>query len=934
MTIAPEAPADREEPPLRLPSLPEEPAPNGFPVLMTVAPIVVALVLFAVLRTPYVLMFAILGPVLGTANVIDQRIGRRRRRARAQARFEEDAAEARVEIARAHARLIARRRIEQPLARDLVAGARRLESGVVVGTTTVRSGLRVEGAGSDDGSRALVELAARMDGAPIMVDSDWIAVTGPRAEVTGAVRALVVQLLADRPAARIAICGDRARGVVHELRAAGIELVDAEDAEVGLCADAPAHASSIHRPAQTPFAQITIEAGGLAVLTDSAGRKTRIRADSLGATMLAGWLPAVVNAQRDRARSTRGLPSRCELGDLEPVVEGELAANFLLAADGARPIDLVAHGPHAVIGGTTGSGKSELLIGWATALAKRWSSEECTLLCIDFKGGATFDAVEALPHCVGIVTDLDDDEALRVVSSLRAEVRRRELSLRGLGARDIADLESGTIPRLVVMVDEYQALMEAHPDLHEVFGDLAARGRSLGIHLILCTQRPSGTFRENLLANAAIRICLRVEQASDSITLLGSAAGTTLPRDLRGRALLKIGSAEADLVHVARARPMLIEEVAARESASRVAANLAPVRRPWHPPLPEQLAPESLEHARASVGVPYALGDLPERQQQPIIGLDRPGRHLFVLGMVDSGKTGTTQAIAESAGTRGVRVRWIRGSVEDAWDGIEALLRQPASGWTMVLIDDVDLLEQQLDDEHRAEWLDRLQRLLRTGTRLNLSVVLTARRVSGILQKIRGLCSDTLYLAAPSRQEWILQGADPSHWSDGLVPGRGRLGNLLVQVARASESNAPTGAGAWQPFAVPSSGLVVTGRRLGPVRAALGALGCESSPVPNAAAVRNGELEGDLGRAVLLGEVDQWNAAYGSLPKLAERMPVLAVGVTPGEWRSTFRGDPIYPALEDPFTRALLRMPDGTVSRVRLRDGRPVSVQQRVPSGD
>ncbi|MGO1542924.1 MAG: FtsK/SpoIIIE domain-containing protein [Gulosibacter sp.] len=933
MTLIVEAPADREEPAIRLPSIPEEPAPNGFPVLMVVAPVVVALILFAILKTPYVLMFAVLGPVLGTANVIDQRIGRRRRRRRAEADFEVQAVLATAEINAAHRRLIARKRALLPLARDLIAGAVRVEQGIAVGVATVASGLRTEGTGSDERSRALAQFAGRLAGAPVSVECRSIAVTGPRAEVSGAVRALVVQLLTEDPAAPIALTGDLSAAVAGELRMAGVELSSVHEAEVVIGANTDPRVSGADDWEQDYEASIRIGVGGASVLTAPDGRMTRIDVDSLSAGLLSAWLPRVVAAQRARVRAASIVPSSCDLVDLPAAPPGGIGAVFMVGADGAVTLDLVTDGPHAVVGGTTGSGKSELLIAWAAALASSHTSEECNFLCVDFKGGATFDAIAELPHCVGVVTDLDEDEAVRVVSSMRAEVRKREQQLRDLGVRDIAALMPGVMPRLVVMVDEYQALLEAHPGLQEVFGDLGARGRSLGIHLILCTQRPTGTFRENLLANCAIRVCLRVEQPSDSATLLGAPDGAHLDRGLRGRALVRIGSGEIRTVQVALARPQIVAELATREEARRSAEHRGAVARPWHPSLPLELRTEQLQLATIPGGIPFGMGDLPERQLQPVVGIDRPGEHIFVVGMAESGKSGMIDAVAEGAAQRSIPVVRIGPEIEAAWDRVEHLLRGPSPVWRVVLIDDIDLIEQHLDEEHRSEWLDRVQRLLRSATQLRLSVIITARRVSGSLQKLRSLCGATLFLAAPSRQEWVLQGADPGDWTESLPPGRGRLGRMLVQITKASPGNdldSQVAHQQWQSFRVPKEGLLVTGRRLGPVREALTALGHSVGGVPNAAAMRTGDLAVEIGGQVILGDTDQWNASYGTLPKLAERVPVLAIGMTPGEWRGIFRGDPIYPALADPFARGLLRHPSGKVDRVALHEGAPVQLQAQV----
>ncbi|RII96145.1 cell division protein FtsK, partial [Clavibacter nebraskensis] len=116
---------------------------------------------------------------------------------------------------------------------------------------------------------------------------------------------------------------------------------------------------------------------------------------------------------------------------------GTLAAVIGVGHAGPVAVDLVADGPHAVVAGTTGSGKSELLVTWMAALAAAHPPEEVTVLLVDFKGGAAFDPLLVLPHAVGLVTDLDGQGARRALESLRAEVRHRERVLRDAGARDV-----------------------------------------------------------------------------------------------------------------------------------------------------------------------------------------------------------------------------------------------------------------------------------------------------------------------------------------------------------------------------------------------------------------------------------------------------------------------------------------------------------------
>src|SRR5690606_3260836 len=155
------------------------------------------------------------------------------------------------------------------------------------------------------------------------------------------------------------------------------------------------------------------------------------------------------------------------------------------------------------VGGTTGSGKSELLNTWILATLDDRTPAEVTVLLVDFKGGAAFAPLAGLPHCVGLVTDLDGPLAARAAISLRAEIRRREQVLAHSRARSI-DEAGGGVPRVIVAVDEYASVLGEDPELHALFSDLAARGRSLGIHLILCTQRPSGVVRDAILANCPL----------------------------------------------------------------------------------------------------------------------------------------------------------------------------------------------------------------------------------------------------------------------------------------------------------------------------------------------------------------------------------------------------------------------------------------------
>src|SRR5690606_6077553 len=220
-------------------------------------------------------------------------------------------------------------------------------------------------------------------------------------------------------------------------------------------------------------------------------------------------------------------------------------------------LDLVEDGPHAIVTGMTGSGKSELLVTWVTAIARSCAPEQVTFVLADFKGGTAFDPLRDLPHVAAVMTDLDEEGARRGVQSLTAELRRRESVLQEMGARSIAE-SAGRLARLVIVVDEFAALLQEHPDLGAVFTDVAARGRALGMHLILGTQRAAGVIRDALAANCPLRMSLRVSDPADSRLVIGSEAAAELEGGPRSRGIVFVRrpqDAEAAPLRVALTGP-------------------------------------------------------------------------------------------------------------------------------------------------------------------------------------------------------------------------------------------------------------------------------------------------------------------------------------------------------------------------------------------
>jgi len=219
----------------------------------------------------------------------------------------------------------------------------------------------------------------------------------------------------------------------------------------------------------------------------------------------------------------------------------------LVGSSGVDPmtLDLRAQGPHALVGGTTGSGKSEFLQAWVLAMAAEYSPDRVTFLFVDYKGGAAFADCVRLPHCVGLVTDLSPHLVVRALTSLRAELQCREHLFQRKKAKDILELEKRGDPEcppaLVIVIDEFAALVGDVPEFVDGVVDVAQRGRSLGIHLVMATQRPAGVIRDNLRANTNLRVALRMADESDSQDVVEVKDAAHFDPSIPGRGVVKTG---------------------------------------------------------------------------------------------------------------------------------------------------------------------------------------------------------------------------------------------------------------------------------------------------------------------------------------------------------------------------------------------------------
>ena len=220
-----------------------------------------------------------------------------------------------------------------------------------------------------------------------------------------------------------------------------------------------------------------------------------------------------------------------------------------VSIDGTFFLDLERDGPHALVAGTTGSGKSEFLQTLVTSLAVANRPDAIHFVLVDYKGASAFADCANLPHTVGLVTNLDGRETQRALASLDAELRRRETCLHQLRAVDVNTAwehepdraaEMG-LARLILVIDEFAELVHELPDFVTGLIRVARVGRSLGVHLILATQRPTGVVTGDMRANTGLRVALRMEDAGDSLEVLESAYAAGISRATPGRAYARTG---------------------------------------------------------------------------------------------------------------------------------------------------------------------------------------------------------------------------------------------------------------------------------------------------------------------------------------------------------------------------------------------------------
>lgn len=224
-----------------------------------------------------------------------------------------------------------------------------------------------------------------------------------------------------------------------------------------------------------------------------------------------------------------------------------------------------ADGNHALVAGSTGSGKSELLISLILSMAIQYDPTLLNFVLVDFKGGTAFKPFEKLPHCVEVVTNLTGDRVARMFLAIRSVIDRRNQLNERTKTKDIVDYrrrewhiktpdgsEPVPYPYLFIVIDEFAEVIAAHPEYKAQLDSITRLGRSVGVSLILAAQRPSGV-TDQMRANIKLRICLRVETPVESRELLRRSEAAFLPANIPGRGYIQVGNDEIELIQIAYA---------------------------------------------------------------------------------------------------------------------------------------------------------------------------------------------------------------------------------------------------------------------------------------------------------------------------------------------------------------------------------------------
>lgn len=545
------------------------------------------------------------------------------------------------------------------------------------------------------------------------------------------------------------------------------------------------------------------------------------------------------------------------------------------------------HGPHGLIAGTTGSGKSEVIQSIVASLAAEFHPHDLAFMLIDYKGGGMSNTFNKLPHVVGTITNLDQSLMDRAQISLRAELVRRQKLLNDAGNLQHIDeyyrwLEThpaDPLPHLVIIIDEFAQLKREQPEFMDELISIAAIGRTLGVHLILATQKPAGVVDDKIWSNSRFRICLRVQSESDSRDMIKipNAAWITKP----GRGYFQVGSDEVfeemqfawsgapytsntedrasslPLMEVrlnGKREPLLTGECVTMMKSEGSSKQLSifidyiadvadkqgtqRIQGPWLPPLPEMIELDDLYSAESKARddddslswepIVGLLDDLPNQKQEPL-RISLHSGHYAVYGMPGLGKTTFVQTLLMSLAQQ-THSPW-HGYIIDMGRMMREFKNLPQVGGVMTAEDDdrIKRLFRYLSKvlAQRRERIadagvktissyrrgtgqntpqiivvidgylsfrnsypdenEQLEVMLREGSSLGITFVITANRITDIFEKVRSNISNAISFELADPSDYYYAVGRPARVPSGYPPGRalmkGQTPPLEFQVA-------------------------------------------------------------------------------------------------------------------------------------------------------
>lgn len=366
-----------------------------------------------------------------------------------------------------------------------------------------------------------------------------------------------------------------------------------------------------------------------------------------------------------------------------------------------------AHGPHGLIAGTTGSGKSETIQSYILSLAVNFHPHDVAFLLIDYKGGGMANLFKDLPHLLGTITNLDGAQSMRALASINAEIHRRERLFGQYGVNHINQYQkkfklgeaTEPLPHLFLISDEFAELKVNQPDFIKELVSIARVGRSLGVHLILATQKPSGVVDDQIWSNSRFKLALKVADRGDSMEMLRTADAAEITQT--GRAYLQVGNNEVyelfqtawsgadyqpekdqlgiedhtiylinelgqyevlnqdlsglDMAEEIKEVPTELEVIVQEINHLHQEEGIAAVAQPWLPPLKERITLDELDKVvpigawqkQTAPSVLIGVADIPQAQKQEAVAIDlSKDGNILLYGSPGTGKTTFLQTVA------------------------------------------------------------------------------------------------------------------------------------------------------------------------------------------------------------------------------------------------------------------------------------------------